>query len=487
MKQMISTRRIMVLLMMSAIALLGKAQSNLVSYPAKDQFNSSDFNPAFLTNQHQYTFSIFPLAGMSIGYNDQYVVNKMLKNFLVGSKAPLDTNVLFNSLVKRDLFSQRFESTLLNFGYNSTFGSFSFRIKDVEQLMLNLNGNFSNFLVNPAYNTLIINQPQLFPVNMVHYREYSIGFAKEIIRNKLYVGVRTKLYFGKASLSSEIQGELVKENNIFYLRTSGSMKLSAPVNIVLDDSGILQPFVLDNNFSPVNYIFNSKNVGTGIDFGIIYKFNPRMELSVSIVDLGKINWKDNSNEIFFNGEYEFPQEYTVGSNANSLTKSPNFANAAVNYYSLFKVNYNKTVYSTPLPTNFYFGLQYLLTPKLNIGLVDRYISMKGLTQSSFSVTSNYELSKKITLCTGYSVIGNSYFNVPFAILYKWDSGQSFFGTNNLLSFLPLTTAEFSGITFGTCFYLFNRRKKYNDQIQYLPFYMEKKDQSVTKKGLIYNN
>ena len=469
------------------MTLLANAQSNMVSYPIKDQFNSSDFNPAFLTAQHQFTFSIFPLAGMSVGYNDQAVINKMLKNFLLGSKIPLDTNALFSSLAKRDLFYQRFESSLLNFGYNSSFGSFSFRIKDVELLMLNLKGNFSNFLVNPAYNTLIINQPQLFPADVVHYREYSIGFAKEIIKNKLYIGVRTKIYFGKASLVSEIQGELVTANNSFYLKTMGSLKISAPVNIVIDDSGILQPFVLNNNFTPLNYLLNSKNVGTGIDFGIRYRFNSRMELSASMIDLGKINWKDNGKEIFLKGEYEFPQEYIVGSDANSLIKNPNFANAPMNYFDLFRVTYDKTVYSTPLPINFYLGMQYILNPKLNIGMVDRYISMKGLTQNSISLTSNYELSKKVTFCTGYSVIGNSYFNVPFAILYKWDSGQSFFGTNNLFSFLLPSLSEFSGVTFGTCFYLFNRRSKYKDQIDYLPFYKEKKDRSVTKKGLIFNN
>ena len=259
----------MVLLaIMPVMVLLGNAQSNLVFYPIKDQFNSSDFNPAFLTAQHQFTFSIFPLAGMSVGYNNQAVINKMLKSVLTGNKTPLETNELFNSLVKRDLFYQRFESSLLNFGYNSAIGSFNFRIKEVELLMIDFKGNFSNFLVSPSYNTLIINQPQVFPADVVHYREYSIGYAKEIIKNMLYIGVRTKLYFGKASMFSEIQGELVKANNSFYLKTSGSLKISAPVNIIIDEGDVLQPFVLNNNFTPANYLLNSKNVGTGIDFGV---------------------------------------------------------------------------------------------------------------------------------------------------------------------------------------------------------------------------
>ncbi|MDP2112889.1 MAG: hypothetical protein Q8K69_02400 [Bacteroidota bacterium] len=42
---------------------------------------------------------------------------------------------------------------------------------------------------------------------------------------------------------------------------------------------------------------------------------------------------------------------------------------------------------------------------------------------------------KLSIITGYSIIGNSFSNIPIAILYKRDGGQTYFGTDNLLSFL----------------------------------------------------
>ncbi|MDO8930088.1 MAG: hypothetical protein Q7W54_14020 [Bacteroidota bacterium] len=81
---------------------------------------------------------------------------------------------------------------------------------------------------------------------------------------------------------------------------------------------------------------------------------------------------------------------------------------------------------------------------------------------------------KLSIITGYSIIGNSFSNIPIAILYKRDGGQTYLGTDNLLSFLFPSFSDFSGISFGTCFYLFTGKVKYKDPLEYLPFFKRKK-------------
>lgn len=135
-----------------------KAQSNLVFYSINDQFNSSGFNPAFLTSQQNYTFSIFPMSEMSLIYNNQTAIMGMTKKLLPSNQS--DTLLqeqrkeaftdLYKSLADRDLFYQRFDMTLLSIGYNSAVGSFNFRIKEVEQMMMDFRGRFSRFLMNPT-------------------------------------------------------------------------------------------------------------------------------------------------------------------------------------------------------------------------------------------------------------------------------------------------------------------------------------------------
>jgi len=471
-------RKLIVLVLLSILALLGNAQSNLVFYHTNDQFNSSNFNPAFLTSQQKFTFSIFPLSGMSVGYNNQQVVKDMLTSFLSGGIDKDNLTIVFKSLLKHDLFYQRFESSLLNFGYNSTIGSFDFRIKEVEQLRTGFKGPFSEFLTSTASQTIILNQAQLFPADAVHYREYSLGYAKEIIKNKLSVGLRAKIYFGKASAVSEVQGEVILKNGSYILETFGPIKTSIPMDMSIGKDSILYGANLPQNFSASTYLTNSKNIGAGIDLGFNYKINSRIVLSASITDFGKINWNNNLKTINYMGKYKLPGKYIANAGSNFLTKTSAFNLDDVNVYELFKSTLDSNKYSTHLPTTFYVGLQYQINPALNIGLVDRFINSKGMNHNSFSLTANYDLNKKLTISTGYSTIGKAYNNIPFAILYNWGGGQSYFGTDNFLSFLLPSISDYTGITFGTCFFLFRPKVKYYNRDEYLPFYKERKQKGL---------
>lgn len=99
-----------------------------------------------------------------------------------------------------------------------------------------------------------------------------------------------------------------------------------------------------------------------------------------------------------------------------------------------------------------------------------------------SFTSGFDVNKNFNISFGYSIIGDSYFNIPLGFLYKWKHGQTYLGTDNLTSFLLPGISEFSGISFGTSFYLFRQRVKY-DNVEYLPFYKRLKNRPEDKKGL----
>lgn len=468
------------------LALFGKAQSSLLFYSTQDQFNSSNFNPAFLTSQHNFTFSIFPLSGMSVGYNNQDVVREMLMKVLRGDSIKDAMTEVFNHLIQRGVFYQRFESSLLNFGVNTKYGNFNFRIKEVEQLMSNLKGDFSDFITDPDFNTLFINQSQKFPVNMVYFREYSLGYAREIIPHRLSVGFRAKTYYGKFTANSGVQGELTKENNNFYLNTSGPIKLSIPLNIVQTSDSIITGATLADNFKAGDFLLNTKNLGVGFDLGFNYILNDELTISASVVDIGKISWKNNLNTVDYVGKYRFPDEYTVDSGNDYITKQPSFAQDTVFMTnSLFKASIGHEAFSNPLPAVFYGGIQYQLNSALNIGFVDRYVSLKGMSFNSVSLTGTFKWGKSVTVNTGYSIVGNSFFNVPFGIVRNSEKGQFYIGADNLLSFVLPGIQEFSGITFGTCFYLFRKNEKYLKQLEYLPFYERKKAKPNKSRGLVF--
>jgi hypothetical protein len=464
--------RIFAILILSLIfALHGKSQTNMVFYSIENQFNSSNLNPAYLVSRNQSFFSIFPLAGVNVGYNNQEAIKDMIAKILQGDQTNSDFREVFDGMIKLDLFYQKLETPLLNLGYNSDFGSFNFRIQENIQLMTVLKGGFSEFLTNSSAQSIPINKPQLFPAQALHYREYSLGYARDVVKNRLSVGLRAKLYFGKLSVSSNVQGEVAKKDNNFFLQIRDQVKFSFPMNIV-DKDGLLSSVELPDDFSVGNYLMNSKNVGVGFDIGLTYKITPDLTLSASMVDIGKINWKNNLKQITFDGEYKFPEEFIVSGDNNTLTKESGFSNETTDLTELYKIKIDESPYSARLPVTFYSGLKYRLNPKLNISLVDRVISAQAMHFNSLSVTGIYDINKKLTISSGYSILGKSYSNIPFAILYTGEAGQYYLGTDNLLSLVAPSTAEFSGITFGMCFFLFRSKVNYKE-LEYLPFYREK--------------
>jgi len=466
--------------------LQGKAQTSMVFYTTPDQYNSSNFNPAFLTSQENFTFSILPLAGMSVGYNNQLVIKDMVLNVVKGNQTTEDFKSVFNSMLDLGLFYQRMEVPLLNIGYHSRFGTFNFSVKEDMQLMTNLKGQFSEFLVDPNFRTVTLNEPQMFPAYAMHYREYSLGYANEIIKNKLSVGIRAKIYYGKFSMNSNIEGEVIRRNTDYLLTTRNQIQLSFPINIIRNDQEQLSSVSQANDFTVGKYILNSGNFGTGFDIGFTYKIAPDLVLSASVIDVGKIKWKNNLNTMTYKGEYQFSQ-LNIGSIGNgTLTKNENFSTQYESIPDLYKIDIDTSPYSTTMPVTVFGGLQYQLNSKLNIGIVDRFIQKKYLSYNSLTLTGVFDVKKNLKITTGYAILGNSYTNIPLALTYQWDGGEYFIGTDSFLSFLLPSASDFSGVTFGMCFFLFKNKSKYKEH-EYLPFYKEKKTISVDRNGLIKRN
>jgi hypothetical protein len=479
-------RKYLLLIMLSSLALWGRTQSNLSFYHASDQFNASNFNPAFLSSPRKYTFSIFPFSGMSFYYNNQVVIKDVMGKFLDDNISTESFKKVFNSMVKQELFFLNYETNLLNFTYRPDFGAFSFRIKENVVLLSDFKGNLSDFLMDQEAKSLAIGEPQLFAAEALHYREYSLGFSKALLHDKFTIGARAKVYFGKSILFSEVSANVTMKADTFYTQFSGPMKLSIPADPLYHVDGYLQDLNLAKNFDLGNYITNAKNVGFGIDLGFSYSITPKIEFSASVTDLGWINWKENINSLMFNEEIPFPaSNIDVKINEDGVPVLTKFNVRPLADSISFQLMVNRERFSKPLPTNLFAGFKYQLNPKLTVGFVDRLSLTKGLSHNSFSLTANYRFNEKWTVITGYSAFGNSFNNIPLSFLYKASWGQSYFGSDNLFALLIPSVSEFSGISFGTSFYLFRKNVKYKDEIEYLPFYMEKKQKPNKRKGLVF--
>lgn len=464
-----------------------RAQSNMVFYSLEEHFNSASFNPAFLTSKNRFTFSIFPLAGTNIGYNNREEVKTMVDKLLSGANKADDYVNLAKKVVGRPSVNQKLESEWLTFTYRSKAGFLNFRIVENVSVAATISGPVSKFMVLPEVKSIAIGQTQKIPVLLMHYREYSLGYSMPPGNRRISAGIRAKLYFGKSAFSSEISGSVGGQSGKYFLKTWGNGNISVPQENIVNDDGTTSTVPGISPSAVKSYILNSGNTGVGVDLGIRYKITPDLTGSLSVIDLGKINWKNNLNSKNFEGEYNFelsgidPQMEngieTIGKTADSIS----FANTISKPFELTNV---QTPFSTSLPVTIYAGLNYRLSPSVKLNLTDRYIRLKNLNHHSLSVTASFELNKKLTVNTGYSIIGNSYSNIPAAVFLDRDFGQIYLGTDNLLSLLLPSGSEFSGLTFGTCFYLFRKRDLYGSPTERFPFHKPKKVKKATGSGRI---
>lgn len=448
-------------------------QTNMVFYPFENQQNAVGYNPSFLTRQDKFTLSFFPVSGMNVGYNNQDAVKDMLLEMLKGNQTNQIFQDAFKSMVKHQLFYQRMESDLFSFGYNSKIGSFDFRIKENMQLLADVQNDFSEMLVNQNAESIIPNEKQTFPAMTLHYREYSMGFARELMPNKFSVGLRLKAYFGKSSMTSDAYGLATGDQSGIYLQTHGALKTSAPIEVVSASDGSLKTVTTSSDFSVGDYLFNTGNFGVGIDLGINYRVNEQFSIAASVLDLGKIDWKNNLNTMEFVGNYNI-DDYISVSPDGVITKNPDFSFDNTNTTSLYKIQTSQEAYSTKLPMTIYTELKYKIRSGFQLNFINRYISVPSLSYNSTMLTGLWQINDKLQISSGYAILGDSYFNIPFAFRYTRNKAQFFMGSDNLLSVILPSQSDFSGVSFGMTLFPFRGKEKYKKQVEYLPFYRELK-------------
>jgi hypothetical protein len=473
------------LFFMSVLVFKSNAQTNMEFYPIENQFNSSGYNPAFLTSDAQFTFSIFPLAGTNIGFNNQNEIQSLMSKLLSGVNNDDEYIDIVKSMVGRPTFNQRLESELLTFTYRSHLGFLNFRIGEIVAFSASVKGPVSEFMILPETKSVVVDEVQNIPAQIVHYREYSLAYSTPQGNRKLSAGIRAKFYFGKSVFSSEISGAIRNQDGSYALRTWGKGYISLPESTTVNSDGTTTG--VPGITSIGSYILNSGNPGIGVDLGFKYKITPKLAASLSVIDLGKISWKTNLNSKIFDGEYNIKDTsitHRFEKENEIITKTSDSVSFTNSFSNVFNLTYVKSRFSTPLPVTVYAGLNFQIKPTIMISLVDRFIRLKDMNHNTFSVYAKFDISKKLTVNTGYSIIGNAYNNIPLAIQLNRDFGQVYLGTDNLLAFVVPSVSEFSGLTFGTCFYLFRKRDLYDLPTEIVPFHKPKKVKKVRNSGRI---
>jgi hypothetical protein len=274
-------------------------------------------------------------------------------------------------------------------------------------------------------------------INIMHYREISAGYA-HTIHDKLNVGAKVKLLFGKLNIYTE-------KSNIKLYTAADDFALSGTTDILVNTN------LIPEGYNAMDYMTNSgNNLGFGFDFGANYKLNDNFDFGASIIDLGYIKWKDNVKN------YSVVTNYTFNGIPFNFFKQNSIATSSIadSIGNIYKAVETKNAYKTSLPTKIFVSANYTLAKKNIFGFLMRTEIVNNNIHPAITLSYNRRFNKLFSLSTSYSIVNKSYLNWGLGFSLNLGAFQLYTVSDNILAaIIPQSIKSFNllfgiNLTFG---------------------------------------
>lgn len=428
-----------IVLLIFTVGTSAYAQFDLMIYGYRFVPQSNYNNPAFIP-QGKIVVGIPVLSSISTStYSSSFSLDDILKDNPSNDSLNLDLSYLISKGQKSNLLTQYVDNDILYVGLklNSNFLSFGIRNRlysrfiyseDLVKLLWNGNASYLDEELNLSSTK----------VNHDHFLDYYVSFAYMIGEN-VSLGIRANLLQGLSSLQTQ-------RNEITILTNSqgeNGYSFDANTSFLINTSGFNSDSTNPGGVS--DYIFNFKNLGFSFDIGADYKLSERFSINISILDLGKINWKSNLKSYESQADNVHFSGVTVDINSNDDV----FETYMDSLTSLIDVNEFEQEYSTGLPTRFYAGLEYYGYDRKNrFGFVFSGILLKDKFSPAFSVGYDREVSKHFAFKVNYSYLAYAPLNLGAGFSFNFKPFQFYMLTDNVFSTFLWDRQRYLNIRFG---------------------------------------
>jgi uncharacterized protein DUF5723 len=241
-------------------------------------------NPAFQPKGNIYIG--FPLlapiraelSSSSLAWEDVIYRNPSEPDSLITFMHPLGSKEAFlNKLKPVNVVASDLGSSLLSVGFRTSVGFFTLDVITRWDGNIYYPGDLARLLVTGAHEGEVYELDGI-GTDLMAFDEISAGWSGEIMEN-LTIGAKGKVLFGIGDLST-ISSDLsvTTSQDIWNIQSDMQFNASLPfAEVVYDDDGMIEDVVINDdlenpNFSSVsNYMFNTKNLGFGVDLGVDYR------------------------------------------------------------------------------------------------------------------------------------------------------------------------------------------------------------------------
>ncbi len=412
---------------------------------------SNRVNPAFQPQCNLYIG--FPLlapvrveaVSSSLAYSD-IIYPHPTEDSLITFLHPLGNKEDFmNRLKPLNYFSTDLRATLISVGFRTMAGFFSLDLSTRTDEAFYFSKDLARFLLDGAREGVTYDLSGT-GVEATAFDELSVGWSHEIVDN-LQVGVRAKLLFGIADLTTQ-QSELSLMTSEESWELDSDMKVSASLpfaDVLYDEEGVIEDILLNEDldrfdvFALNRYLFNLKNPGFGVDLGVSYRPVESLQINASVIDLGLISWKDEVHNATYSGAYSFE-----GIELNPLDLSND--QSLGDYLDSTLSQIGDTLagflefspggsYTRRLNTKIYLGVSYNVTPYFNVGLLSRTDFLRGSISQRFTASANLRAGRIAHFTASYSAIGTRLHNLGAGVALNFGPVNLYMVSDNAVSVL----------------------------------------------------
>lgn len=276
--------------------------------------------------------------------------------------------------------------------------------------------------------------PVTVDMHTLYYHELALGINKKW--GKWRVGGKFKLLAGAGDVSSE-------KNQITLQTDSDIYQLNLNTDYRLNTAGRLQADSLQNiRFSVVPYRIAdafSKNPGWAMDLGLQFQPNNQLSLSLSVLDIGQIRWKENVQNFISKGNFNFD-----GLEIDNLLRLDSFNIEQIldTIDQVFAFQQNNDPYTTTLPTRIFLSASYKINKKWQLTLLSYSEILRGNLFQSIAAGARHRLSNWLSLGVSYAWRDNRFDNIGINGMITLGPFQFYGATDTFLApFAPLDVAH----------------------------------------------
>lgn len=459
---------ILIALFFSFALLSTNAQRNNTLYFMDEIPQANLLNPAL---QHKCKINvgglitpILPPLEMDMGLNgfavkDLLPIDKNLDSIIHPEHPLFDYDKYHKRLRKMNYINTDININILSAGYRfKEDWYFTFNLSEKIHTRVGLSKNLLTFLDEGNGQSLLGKDVELAGIHLdaLHYREWAFGASKKMDK-KLTVGGKAKLLFGKANLYTRRNDLLMKTNDdpnstfettfttdIEYNMSQPFFRIDSLYYLPDHDSVVFVDTTFDD-VNPGDYIFNSKNVGLGLDLGAIWTPNDDWTFHVSLLDIGYIKFKDNTTTVKSKGQYLFDGVDIVPyiQEEDSAYVSQ-LQDSVVN---IFMAEHDNKPYTYVLAPKIYLGGSRKINDMFSAAALFRAELYHKSVFMSLTLSGQADLKKWVSLSLSYAVTNNTFKNLGFGIVLKGGPLQFYFVGDNLLGKWQIirSDGDFSGV------------------------------------------